>query len=221
MSCEWHRPSYASTGLGWIRHRPDGFSDGRRLLTKGADVAIYNRTRAKAEPWCPPEDALVDAPAALAERDIVFTMVSTSDDLLRGDAGAARRAGAPRACAEYPRRLLHRLQEASARWRAAAASEGCALLAAAGQRQLGRWSRRASQPGRLGQPGRLRRGAPLLEALGEGVSYVGECELARIVKICPQRLPRRGHAVRSRRSRCWRRRPARPGTRSSISSTRA
>ena len=68
--------------LGWIGTGRMGFPMAGRLLKKGADVAVYNRTRAKAEPLVPAGGRLVDSPAALADRDIVFTMVSTSDDLL-------------------------------------------------------------------------------------------------------------------------------------------
>src|SRR5437870_13140461 len=67
--------------LGWIGTGRMGFPMAGRLLKKGADVAVHNRTRAKAEPLVPAGGRLVDSPAALADRDIVFTMVSTSDDL--------------------------------------------------------------------------------------------------------------------------------------------
>jgi 3-hydroxyisobutyrate dehydrogenase-like beta-hydroxyacid dehydrogenase len=75
-------------------------------------------------------------------------------------------------------------QEASDKVRAAAATAGCALLAAP-----------VSGNGKVVKAGRLsvvvsgsraafEEARPYLEALGEGVSYVGEGELARIVKIC-------------------------------------
>src|SRR5206468_12463075 len=75
-------------------------------------------------------------------------------------------------------------QEASGKVRAAAAAAGCALLAAP-----------VSGNGKVVKAGRLSlvvsgsraaydEALPYLEALGEGVSYVGEGELARIVKIC-------------------------------------
>src|SRR5437879_5605364 len=73
--------------LGWIGTGRMGFPMAGRLLKKGADVAVYNRTRAKAEPLVPAGGRLVDSPAALADRDIVFTMVSTSDDLLEVTVG--------------------------------------------------------------------------------------------------------------------------------------
>ena len=169
--------------LGWIGTGRMGFPMAGRLLKKGADVAVYNRTRAKAEPLVPAGGRLVDSPAALADRDIVFTMVSTSDDLLEvtvGPRGVLSRPVAPKILVDCSTVS----QEASGKVRAAAASAGCALLAAP-----------VSGNGKVVKAGRLSlvvsgsraaydEALPYLEALGEGVSYVGEGELARIVKIC-------------------------------------
>ena len=169
--------------LGWIGTGRMGFPMAGRLLKKGADVAVYNRTRPKAEPLVPAGGRLVDSPAALADRDIVFTMVSTSDDLLEvavGPRGVLSRPVAPKILVDCSTVS----QEASGKVRAAAASAGCALLAAP-----------VSGNGKVVKAGRLSlvvsgsraaydEALPYLEALGEGVSYVGEGELARIVKIC-------------------------------------
>ena len=169
--------------LGWFGTGRMGFPMAGRLLKKGADVAVYNRTRAKAEPLVPAGGRLVDSPAALADRDIVFTMVSTSDDLLEvtvGPRGVLSRPVAPKILVDCSTVS----QEASGKVRAAAASAGCALLAAP-----------VSGNGKVVKAGRLSlvvsgsraaydEALPYLEALGEGVSYVGEGELARIVKIC-------------------------------------
>ena len=170
--------------LGWIGVGRMGFPMAERLLKKGADVAVYNRTRAKAEPLGAKGARVVDSPADLADRDIVFTMVSASDDLLEvvtGSSGLLSRPGrAPRILVDCSTVS----QEASAKASAAAAEVGCSLLAAP-----------VSGNGKVVKAGRLsvvvsgRRAAfeealPYLEALGEGVSYVGEGELARMVKIC-------------------------------------
>src|SRR5712692_4303518 len=120
--------------LGWIGTGRMGFPMAGRLLKKGADVAIYNRTRAKAEPLVPAGGRLVDSPAALADRDIVFTMVSTSDDLLEvtlGPHGVLSRPGhAPNILVDCSTVS----QEASGKVRAAAAPAGSA------------WSFRAAGP---------------------------------------------------------------------------
>lgn len=170
--------------LGWIGTGRMGFPMAARLLKSGFEVAVYNRTRAKAEPLAARGARIVDSPAILADRDIVFTMVSGSEDLLEvvsGPLGLLSRPG----CA--PRILVDCStvsQEASAKVRAAAAEAGCALLAAP-----------VSGNGKVVNAGRLSlvvsgsraaydEALPCLESLGEGVSYVGEGELARTVKIC-------------------------------------
>ena len=58
-----------------------GFALAGRLLDAGHDVAVYNRTRAKAEPLAERGAKVVDAPIDLADRDIVFIMVSAPSDL--------------------------------------------------------------------------------------------------------------------------------------------
>ena len=68
--------------IGWVGTGRMGFSMAARLLKKGARVTAWNRTRAKAEPLATLGAQIGDSPAALADRDIVFTMVSGSDDLL-------------------------------------------------------------------------------------------------------------------------------------------
>ena len=65
----------------WLgRHRADGLRARGRLLEAGRDVAVYNRTRAKAEPLAELGATIVDTPAELADRDIVFTMVAGPED---------------------------------------------------------------------------------------------------------------------------------------------
>jgi 3-hydroxyisobutyrate dehydrogenase-like beta-hydroxyacid dehydrogenase len=170
--------------IGWIGTGRMGFSMAARLLQKGAQVAVYNRTRAKAEPLAELGAQLADSPAALADRDIVFTMVAGSGDLLEvvsGPKGLLSRAGrAPKIfidCSTIS-------QEASAEARGAAAAAGCAMLAAPVSGNA-----KVVKAGRLslvvsGSKDAYDEALPWLESLGEGVSYVGEGELSRIVKIC-------------------------------------
>src|SRR5882762_9558427 len=68
--------------LGWVGTGRMGYAMAARLLKNGCDVAVYNRTRAKAESLVEFGAAIVDSPADLADRDIVFTMVSGPDDLI-------------------------------------------------------------------------------------------------------------------------------------------
>jgi len=170
--------------LGWIGVGRMGYPMAERLAKAGADVAVYNRTRAKAEPLIKSGIRLVDRPSDLADRDIVFTMISTSEDLKQVTLG---KDGVLAVAGKAPRILIDCStvsEEASGEVRAAAAKLGTAMLASP-----------VSGNGKVVKAGKLsvvvsgpkvafETALPYLERLGEGVSYVGEGELARMVKIC-------------------------------------
>jgi 3-hydroxyisobutyrate dehydrogenase len=67
--------------IGWIGVGRMGYPMVERLAKAGADVTVYNRTRAKAEPLGKSGVRLAERPAELADRDIVLSWVSASDDL--------------------------------------------------------------------------------------------------------------------------------------------
>ena len=170
--------------IGWIGTGRMGFPLAARLLKNGCDLAAYNRTRAKAEPLASLGAQIVGAPSELADREIVFTMVGGSQDLLdvvTGPSGLLSHAG------RAPKILIDCStvsQEASAQVRASAVAAGCALLAAPVS-----GNPKVVKAGRLsfvvsGTHEAYEQALPYLESLGEGVSYVGEGELARIVKVC-------------------------------------
>jgi len=170
--------------IGWIGAGRMGYSMAQRLLKAGCDVSVWNRTRAKAEPLAGYGAKIVDSPAALADRDIVFTMVAGPKDfsnVVAGDEGVlSRDTVRPGIIVDFTTVS----EEASAAVRAAAAEKGVAFLAApvSGNAKVvkaGKLSIVASGP-RDAYDAAL----PYLEALGVGASYVGEGELARIVKIC-------------------------------------
>jgi 3-hydroxyisobutyrate dehydrogenase-like beta-hydroxyacid dehydrogenase len=161
-----------------------GFSMASRLLKAGCDLSIYNRTRAKAEPLTALGATVVDSPADLADRDIVFTMVAGPEDFLKivsGENGVLSRDGtAPRILID----CTSVSEEASAAVRHEAAQKGVAYLAApvSGNAKVvkaGKLSIVASGPRDT-----YDEALPYLEALGVGASYVGEGEAARVVKIC-------------------------------------
>jgi 3-hydroxyisobutyrate dehydrogenase len=170
--------------LGWIGAGRMGYPMAERLAKAGCDVTVYNRTRAKAEPLVKSGVRLVDRPADLADRDIVFTMISTSDDLKEVTLG---KNGVLTLSGKAPKILIDCStvsEEASGEVRAAAAKLGTAMLASP-----------VSGNGKVVKAGRLsvvvsgpkpayETALPYLERLGQGVSYVGEGELARMVKIC-------------------------------------
>ena len=67
--------------IGWIGAGRMGYEMVTRLLQAGWDVTVYNRTRAKAEPLADKGAKIVETPAELVDRDIVFTMVAGPADL--------------------------------------------------------------------------------------------------------------------------------------------
>jgi 3-hydroxyisobutyrate dehydrogenase len=170
--------------LGWIGAGRMGFALASRLLAAGHDVAVWNRTRAKAEPLAEQGAALVDAPSDLADRDIVFTMVGGDRDfqhVVLGDGGLLSRDGAA------PRVLVDSTTispGASQVVRDAAEGRGTAVLAApvSGNPKVvaaGKLTIVASGPEEAFELTR-----PYLELFGAGVTYVGEGDRARLVKIC-------------------------------------
>src|ERR1700749_233152 len=75
-----------------------GYQLALRLLRAGNDVAVYNRTKAKAEPLAVSGAKIVDRPVDLADRDVVFIMVAADGDLeavLTGDGGLLTGSQAP------------------------------------------------------------------------------------------------------------------------------
>ena len=169
--------------VGWIGAGRMGYAMAKRLLDAGADVTIYNRTRSKAEPLVAYGGKVVDTPRELGDRDIVFSMVSTSDDLksvLFGENGlftAERKPGLLVECSSVS-------EEASAQVRARAAELGVEMLASpvSGNAKVvktGKLTIVTSGPRQA-----FDMAEPYLEAIGRGVTYVGEGELARMVKIC-------------------------------------
>jgi 3-hydroxyisobutyrate dehydrogenase-like beta-hydroxyacid dehydrogenase len=74
--------------IGWIGAGRMGLQTAARLLDTGHDVAIYNRAAAKAALIVSRRAVAVERSADLPDRDVVFTMVSGSDDLLQITTGA-------------------------------------------------------------------------------------------------------------------------------------
>lgn len=170
--------------IGWIGAGRMGAAMARRLVDAGHDVAIYNRTRSKAEAVAGDAATVVARARELAGRDVVFTMVSASADfehVVLGEEGLLSGDG------PFPRVLVDSSTvsaESSQTVRDAAAKRGTVLLAApvsgnpnvvaAGKLTLAVSGPRPAYDEVL----------PLLEHLGRGVTYVGEGEVARLVKIC-------------------------------------
>lgn len=170
--------------IGWIGAGGRmGFAMAKRLLAAGCDVTVYNRTRAKVEPLAALGAKIADSPRALADRDIVFSTVSASPDLVAVTTGPEGLLGG----AQVPKLFVDCSsvsEEASAEVRAACERLGTAMLAApvsgnAKVVEAGKLTIVASGPRAAFDTAK-----PYLEALGQGATYVGEGELARMVKIC-------------------------------------
>jgi 3-hydroxyisobutyrate dehydrogenase len=170
--------------LGWVGTGRMGYALATRLLEAGCDLAVYNRTRAKAEPLAELGATVVDTPADLADRDMVFTMVAGSDDfkaVVTGENGLLSNADtAPRTIVDSSTVS----PEASAEVRAQTDARGVALLAApvSGNPSVvdaGRLTVVVSGPNEAWETARQ-----YLELFGAGATYVGEGDVARLVKIC-------------------------------------
>jgi 3-hydroxyisobutyrate dehydrogenase len=170
--------------IGWIGAGRMGAALAERLLRAGYDVAVYNRTRAKAEALAEFGATVVDRPVDLADREIVFSMVAASVDLEEVTSGKDGLLTNPDAA---PKVLIDSSTvsaESSAGVRVVALKRGTEFLAApvSGNPKVvkaGRVTLAVSGPRPV-----FEQVQPVLNALGKGVTYVGEDEVARLVKIC-------------------------------------
>ena len=175
--------STADRTIGWVGAGRMGSAMVQRLLDRGCDLAVYNRTRSKLDPLVEAGAKPVDALSELAGRDIVFVTVGSSDDLLAvlGAKGGLLDAGSvPSVVVDCSTVSA----EASAEARALAAARGSALLAApvSGNPKVvaaGLLTMAVSGPRDAFDVAE-----PFLDMIGNGVTYVGEGEVARLVKIC-------------------------------------
>jgi len=158
-----------------------GYEMAGHLAKAGADVTVWNRTRAKAEPLEKYGAKIAGELKELAARDIVFCMVSTWDDVKQVITtmleGAKK---VPRIVIECSSISL----EGSAELRKMLAARGIEYLAApvSGNAKVikaGKLSFVCSGPREA-----FDTALPYLEMIGPAASYVGEGELSRIVKIC-------------------------------------
>lgn len=170
--------------VGWIGTGRMGYALCERMLDAGVDLWVYNRTRSKAEPLGAKGAKVVDSPADLAERDIVFTMVAGPDDVIDvtvGENGVLSRSDSrPEVLVDSTTIDPATSQELTAR----AAELGTAVLAApvSGNPEVvksGKLTSVVSGPSDAFETAR-----PYMECFGRKVTYVGDGDQARLVKIC-------------------------------------
>jgi 3-hydroxyisobutyrate dehydrogenase len=172
------------TSLGWVGVGRMGRALVTRLLDAGHEVSIYNRTREKAQDLEDRGATIVDSPADLAGCDIVFTMVAGSADVeevVAGPAGLLSRSDVRPGLIVDSTTISPRSAEGI---RAYARERGTAMLAAPVS-----GNPKVAESGRLtivtsGPKDAWERARPYLELLCRKVTYCGEGERARLVKIC-------------------------------------
>jgi 3-hydroxyisobutyrate dehydrogenase-like beta-hydroxyacid dehydrogenase len=161
-----------------------GTAMAKRLITSDYDVVVTNRTRAKAEVLEELGATVVDAPRDLADCDVVFVMVSADEqltDVVSGPIGVlANDSSTPSVIVDCSTVSM----ETSANVRVACELRGVDFLAApvSGNPKVvaaGKLTLAVS-----GSKDAFDHVRPLFELLGHGVSYVGEGEGSRLVKIC-------------------------------------
>ena len=170
----------ATLKLGWIGAGRMGYEMAGRLAKGGCDVAVWNRTQAKAAPLAQYGAQVVGDLKDLSSKDIVFCMVSTWDDVKEVIGKMLSGSSKPKMVVECSSISL----EGSAELRQILAKHKIEYLAApvSGNAKVikaGKLTFVVSGPKPAYEAAR-----PYLDMMGAGSSYVGEGELARIAKIC-------------------------------------
>jgi 3-hydroxyisobutyrate dehydrogenase len=170
--------------IGWIGMGRMGYPMAERLLKAGYDVSIWNRTRAKAEPLAKIGGKVVDNLFDLKDVDVLFSIVSTGKDLeqvyfgknsVTGHGGKIPKifVDCSTISVEESASIRDRLGQLGSEFVAAPVSGNAKVIKA------GKLSTVVS-----GSEAACKTVTPMLEVVApQGVSYVGEGELARICKI--------------------------------------
>ena len=170
--------------IGWIGVGRMGYPMAERLLKAGHHLSIWNRTRAKAEPLAKLGARVMDNLLELKEADILFSIVSTGKDLdqvyfgrnsISGHGGRIPKifVDCSTIAVDESAAIRDRLRQLGSEFVAAPVSGNAKVIKA------GRLSAVISGP-----ESACKAVTPLLEIMApQGVSYVGEGELARICKI--------------------------------------
>jgi len=170
--------------IGWIGTGRMGYPMAERLLKAGYDLSIWNRTRSKAEPLTKLGGKVVDNLPELKDVDVLFSIVSTGKDLdqvyfgkhsVTGHGGKIPKifVDCSTIAVEDSASIRDRLKQLGSDFVAAPVSGNAKVIKA------GRLSAVIS-----GSEAACKTVTAMLEAIApQGVSYVGEGELARICKI--------------------------------------
>ena len=169
--------------IGWIGLGRMGVPMVEKVIKAGYEVAIWNRTRSKAEPLAQTGAIVVDRPLDLSDVDVLFTIVSTGSDLeqvyfdtqgvLSGSNTPPILVDCSSIGGDESAALRQQIEGRGGRFLAAPVSGNAKCVKA------GKLSTVVSGPKPAFDAVR-----PIIEAYSDrGVSYVGEGELARFCKI--------------------------------------
>jgi 3-hydroxyisobutyrate dehydrogenase len=170
--------------IGWVGVGRMGYPMAERLIQAGYDVSIWNRTRSKAEPLGKAGGKIVDNLMQLKDVDVLFSIVATGKDVeqvyfgknsITGHGGKLPKifVDCSTIAVEESASVRDRLKQLGSDYVAAPVSGNAKVIKA------GRLSAVIS-----GTQAACRAVTPLLEVIApQGVSYVGEGELARVCKI--------------------------------------
>ena len=174
--------------IGWLGTGRMGYDMAKCLAKAGYDITVWNRTRAKAEPLMKEGAKVADNPSDLASCDVIFSMLATADDvnaIILGPNGLLSKAkpGQP----GLPKMLVESTSistEASGALRADLEKFGIQMLAAPVSGNA-----KVVKAGKLsfvvsGPKAAFDAVAPMLAVIGQEATWVGEGDLARVVKIC-------------------------------------
>ena len=168
--------------IGWIGLGRMGEAMVKKLIAAGHGVQVWNRTRAKALPLADSGATIVDSKLDLAVCDVVFTMVSTTDDLravLFGEGGLTTGAERPRMVVDSSSISQEGSADIRSQLEALSITYLCAPVSG---------NAKVAKAGKLlivasGPKAAYATVEPLLQAMGRKVMWVGEGELARVWKI--------------------------------------
>jgi 3-hydroxyisobutyrate dehydrogenase len=169
--------------IGWVGMGRMGYPMAERLLAAGYDVSIWNRTKSKAEPLAQKGGKIVDRLSDLAGMDVVFSIVSTGKDVeevyfgkdgvLSGDKAPAIFVDCSTIAVEESAAIRAKLKARGSDFVASPVSGNAKVIKA------GKLSAVVSGP-----EAACKTVMPMIEVFApQGVSYVGDGELARVCKI--------------------------------------
>jgi 3-hydroxyisobutyrate dehydrogenase len=169
--------------IGWVGMGRMGYPMAEKLVDAGYDVRVWNRTRSKAEPLAKKGATLVDSPADLAGVDVLATMVSTGKDVEHiyfGAGGVLTGDKTPGIFLDFSSIGVDNSADLRAQLAERGAEFVCSPVSGNGKCvKAGKLSSVVSGP-----KGAFDKVEDVIATIAlNGVSYVGEGELARFCKI--------------------------------------